>query len=59
MKRILIADDHDAVRSGLRAVLGQRPDWSIVAEVADGRKAFEATLEHRPEYAVRERLVEV
>jgi DNA-binding NarL/FixJ family response regulator len=52
MKRILIADDHDAVRCGIRAVLEQRPGWSIVAEAADGRTAFEAALEKRPDLAI-------
>ena len=36
MKRILIADDHEAVRAGLRAVLQQRVDWEVVAEATDG-----------------------
>lgn len=52
MKRILIADDHHAVRSGLRAVLEQRPGWKIVAEASDGRTAFEAALEERPDVAI-------
>lgn len=52
MKRILIADDHDAVRSGLRAILEQRPDWSIVAEAADGRAALQAALRERPDVAI-------
>jgi DNA-binding NarL/FixJ family response regulator len=52
MKRILIADDHDAVRSGLRAVLEQRPGWMIVAEAADGKSAFEAALKERPDVAI-------
>jgi DNA-binding NarL/FixJ family response regulator len=52
MKRILIADDHDAVRCGIRAVLEQRPGWNIVAEAADGRTAFEAALRERPDAAI-------
>jgi DNA-binding NarL/FixJ family response regulator len=52
VKRILIADDHDAVRCGIRAVLEQRPGWNIVAEAADGRAAFEAALEERPDVAI-------
>jgi DNA-binding NarL/FixJ family response regulator len=52
MKRILIADDHDAVRSGLRAVLEQRPGWEVVAEASDGEEAFEAALEKRPDVAI-------
>jgi DNA-binding NarL/FixJ family response regulator len=52
MKRILIADDHEAVRCGIRAVLEQRPGWNVVAEAADGRKAFETALEKRPDVAI-------
>jgi DNA-binding NarL/FixJ family response regulator len=52
MKQILIADDHAAVRSGLRAVLEQRPGWEVVAEVADGKRAFEVALETRPDVAI-------
>ena len=48
MKRILIADDHAAVRLGLRAVLEQRPGWEVIADVDDGRRAFEVALEKRP-----------
>jgi DNA-binding NarL/FixJ family response regulator len=52
MKRILIADDHEAVRSGLRAVLGLRMDWEVVAEVNDGSKALAAAIENRPHVAI-------
>ncbi|MCP4620325.1 MAG: response regulator transcription factor [Bradyrhizobium sp.] len=52
MKRILIADDHDAVRCGIRAVLEQRPGWNVVAEAADGRTAFETALEEEPDVAI-------
>ncbi|MDE5465075.1 DNA-binding NarL/FixJ family response regulator [Bradyrhizobium sp. F1.2.2] len=52
MKRILIADDHEAVRSGLRAVLEQRADWEVVAEANDGSKALTAAIESRPHVAI-------
>lgn len=52
MKRILIADDHEAVRSGLRAVLQQRADWEVVAEAADGSRAVAAAIECRPHVAI-------
>ena len=38
MLRILIADDHDVVRSGLRSVLEARSAWSIVGEARDGER---------------------
>jgi len=52
MKRILIADDHEAVRSGLRAVLEQHVDWQVVAEANDGNKALAAAIESRPDVAI-------
>jgi len=41
--RILIADDHDVVRSGLRALLRTAPDYSIVGEAVDGEEAVRIT----------------
>ena len=52
MKRILIADDHEAVRSGLRAVLAQRADWEVVAEATDGSKAVAAAIDKEPHVAI-------
>jgi DNA-binding NarL/FixJ family response regulator len=42
--RILIADDHPIVRSGLRKVLDAKPDLEVVAEAVDGREAVEKAL---------------
>ena len=52
MKKILIADDHDVVRSGVRAVLEQRAGWEVVAEATDGRMALEAAFRERPDVAI-------
>lgn len=52
MKRILIADDHETVRSGLRAVLEGRVGWEVVAEAHDGREAVAAAVEKHPDVAV-------
>jgi DNA-binding NarL/FixJ family response regulator len=38
--RILVVDDHDLVRQGLRMFLGLDPDFEIVAEAADGAEAL-------------------
>jgi DNA-binding NarL/FixJ family response regulator len=43
--RILIADDHSIVRSGLRKVLDAKPDLEVVAEARDGAEAVEKALE--------------
>jgi len=50
--RILIADDHELVRVGLRRVLGANPDWEICAEAADGREAVELARAQRPDIAI-------
>jgi DNA-binding NarL/FixJ family response regulator len=42
--RILIADDHAIVRSGLRKVLDSKPDLEVVAEAEDGAEAVEKAL---------------
>jgi DNA-binding NarL/FixJ family response regulator len=52
MTRILIADDHDVVRSGLRRVLEAQPGWEIVAEAADGKDAISKALATKPDVAV-------
>jgi DNA-binding NarL/FixJ family response regulator len=50
--RILIADDHEMVRAGIRAVLAGREGWEIVAEAGDGRDAIAKALQTRPHVAV-------
>jgi DNA-binding NarL/FixJ family response regulator len=50
--RILIADDHHVVRSGLRTVLEAQPGWIVVAEAGDGRDAVAKALETRPNVAI-------
>ncbi len=42
--RILIADDHAIVRSGLKGVLDSKPDMEVVAEAEDGAEAVEMAL---------------
>ena len=52
MKRILIADDHEAVRSGLRAVLEGRAGWEVVAEARDGKEAVAGAFDRKPDVAI-------
>lgn len=47
--RILIADDHAAVRRGIRHLLESHPGWTICAEAADGREAVEWARRFRPD----------
>jgi DNA-binding NarL/FixJ family response regulator len=51
-RRILIADDHDVVRRGVRTLLETRPNLQIVAEAASGRIALEEARTTRPDIAV-------
>jgi DNA-binding NarL/FixJ family response regulator len=50
--RILIADDHALVRSGLRKVLDAKPDLEVVAEAEDGAEAVEKALEEDVHLAI-------
>lgn len=52
MLDILLADDHDVVRRGLREVLESRADWRVCGEAANGREAVELALKLRPDVAV-------
>jgi len=52
IKRILIVDDHDAVRRGVRQLLETKPYYQVVAEAADGRTALKLARETRPEIAI-------
>jgi DNA-binding NarL/FixJ family response regulator len=50
--RILIADDHDVVRSGLNAILSAQPGWEVVGEAEDGRQAVQLAAETQPDVAI-------
>ncbi len=50
--RILIADDHDVVRSGLRVLLRTSPDFSIVGEASDGEEAVRLTEKSTPDVVI-------
>lgn len=50
--RILIADDHHVVRSGLRALLETRRGWEVCAEAVNGREAVEKAGKLKPDVAV-------
>ncbi len=52
MTRILIADDHEVVRSGLRMILESQPGWTVVAEAADGKEAISKALETKPDIVI-------
>jgi DNA-binding NarL/FixJ family response regulator len=50
--RILIADDHDLMRRGLKSLLESHPGWSICAEAHTGREAVSKTEELRPDIVI-------
>jgi DNA-binding NarL/FixJ family response regulator len=50
--RILIADDHGIVRSGLKLLLERQADMKVVAEAANGAQAVELTLRERPDLCI-------
>jgi DNA-binding NarL/FixJ family response regulator len=52
MTTILIADHHEVVRRGLRAIFIERPDWEVVAEAADGKEAVAQALKTTPNVAI-------
>jgi DNA-binding NarL/FixJ family response regulator len=47
--RVLIADDHPVVRSGLKGMLAPDPGFEVVGEAADGAEAVDLTLRERPD----------
>ncbi len=52
MLRILLADDHEVVRRGLREQLGDHDGWEICGEACDGREAVKLALKLAPDVAV-------
>jgi DNA-binding NarL/FixJ family response regulator len=52
MTRILIADDHEVVRQGVRGLLEVRGDWTVCGEAATGREAVMKATELRPDVVV-------
>ena len=49
MTRLLIVDDHDLVRTGLRNILSGAPEIEIVAEAASGEDAIRLARQHQPD----------
>lgn len=47
--RILIADDHEVARKGIRALIESHPGWEVCGEAADGREAVKASTRLRPD----------
>ena len=50
--RILVADDHEIVRRGLRSLLSSRRGWVVCGEAATGREAVALAAQHRPDIVI-------
>ena len=56
---ILLADDHDIVRRGLRELLEEQPGWEVCGEAATGREALEHAIRLRPQVVVLDLMMPV
>ena len=52
MTRILIADDHDVVRTGVRHIIEDQPGWRVVAEATNGKDAVAQAIATKPDVAI-------
>jgi two-component system response regulator NreC len=50
--RILLADDHNVMRRGLRLLLESQPEFSVTGEAADGRQAVDQAVATKPDVVV-------
>ncbi len=50
--RILVVDDHEVVRRGVKALIESRPDWRVCGETGDGREAVLKAKELQPDVVV-------
>jgi DNA-binding NarL/FixJ family response regulator len=50
--KILVADDHEVVRQGIRMILEARPDWEICGEAENGQEAIRLAAELRPDVII-------
>lgn len=50
--RLVLADDHEIMRVGLRSLLEGQINWSVVGEAIDGEEAVEMVLALRPDVAL-------
>ncbi len=50
--RLLVADDHEVIRRGVRSLLGTQPGWEVSGEAASGREAVEKAKQLKPDLVV-------
>ena len=51
-KRIVVVDDHDVVRQGVRLILRSRPEWSVVDEASNGNEAVKKIKSQNPDLTI-------
>lgn len=51
-RRVIIVDDHDAIRRGIRQLLDSKPYYQVVGEAANGREGLELARETQPDIAI-------
>ena len=52
MLRILIADDYEIVRHGIRALIASNSNWIVCGEAASGTTAYELALQTQPDLVI-------
>lgn len=52
MVRIVVADDHEIMRAGLRAIITQHGDWAICGEASNGAEAVAKVIELQPDVVI-------
>lgn len=52
LARVLVVDDHELIRMGIRATLAEIPDCEICGEALDGKDAVEKTLQLKPDLVI-------
>src|SRR5262249_37881287 len=50
--KVLVADDHEVVRKGLRTILEEQPGWEVSGEASDGREAVDKVKTLKPDVTV-------
>jgi DNA-binding NarL/FixJ family response regulator len=51
-RRVLIVDDHETVRIGVRILLAGNPNWEVCGEAADGKQALREVVELNPDVVI-------
>jgi DNA-binding NarL/FixJ family response regulator len=50
--RLMLVDDHEVVRQGVRALIESVPDWTVCAEAGNGEQALKAAADAKPDLVV-------